>query len=205
MSNELTFHSDTSSGDTVYAMLEDTIGRVWNGSSFVTPTSGDWATYVISMNEVATSTGIFRGDQPPTAINPESYIVRQQAGGSPAVTDPVLATGSITANVYHAAASLAVDGANSRDEYMIHWFLNGVLITSGITLPTIEAVDRDNVEKIAPGTVPTQVGSTGAYIHNQASNRLDRGQAALVKVGATINGAVRTWRQTVWRDHGVAQ
>lgn len=90
MANEITYHSAADSGNTVYAMLENTVGQVWNGSTFEAPASGNWGNYDIPMTEAATSTGIFRADMPGASAGTYSYTIRLQAGGSPAVTDAVL-------------------------------------------------------------------------------------------------------------------
>ncbi len=90
MSNELTYHSAADTGSTVYAMLENVTGKLWNGSVFQDPVSGSWGDYDLPMSEQATSTGIFRADMPSVSAGAYSYVVRLQAGGSPAVGDLVL-------------------------------------------------------------------------------------------------------------------
>lgn len=90
MSNELTYHSAADTGLTVYAMLENTTGQVWNGSTFVAPVSADWGDYDIPMTEQATSTGIFRANMPAADAGDYSYTMRLQGGASPAVGDLVL-------------------------------------------------------------------------------------------------------------------
>ena len=90
MSNELTYHSAANSGDTLYAHVENMLGQLWNGSAFEAPVHGNWGDYDIAMTEQATSTGIFRGNMPAAAAGAYCFIVRKQAGGSPAVSDIVL-------------------------------------------------------------------------------------------------------------------
>jgi len=92
MANEITYHSAADSGSTVYAMLENTSGQVWNGAAFEAPASGNWGDYDIPLTEAATSTGIFRASMPGAAAGTYSYVIRLQAGASPAVTDSVLGT-----------------------------------------------------------------------------------------------------------------
>jgi len=95
MANELTFHSAANSGDTLYAQVENMVGQVWNGSAFEAPVHGNWATYDIAMSEQATSTGIFRAAMPAAAAGAYSFVVRLQAGGSPAVGDVVLGSSAV--------------------------------------------------------------------------------------------------------------
>lgn len=94
MSNEITYHSNADTGSNVYAVLENTIGQLWNGSSFEDPVSGNWATYAILLTEQATSTGIFRANMPAVSAGTYSYTIRVQTGtgtSSVDVTDVVLA------------------------------------------------------------------------------------------------------------------
>jgi hypothetical protein len=95
MANELTYHSAANSGDTLYAQLENTVGQLWNGSAFEAPVSGSWTNYDIAMTEQATSTGIFRASMPAAAAGGYTFVVRKQAGGSPAVGDIVLGSSQL--------------------------------------------------------------------------------------------------------------
>ena len=65
MANELVIHYPT--GATLYALLFDATGQVYNGSAFAAPGSAAWTDYDIAMTEVATSTGIYRASMPAAA------------------------------------------------------------------------------------------------------------------------------------------
>lgn len=93
MANELIINYPT--GATLYALLFDGTGQVWNGSSFVVPASADWLNYDIAMSEVATATGIYRGTMPAAAAGVYGWTVRKQAGGTPAVADIAVGVGTI--------------------------------------------------------------------------------------------------------------
>lgn len=93
MSNELVIHYPT--GATLYALLFDATGNVWNGSAFAAPGSASWTDYDIAMSEVATATGIYRGTMPAAAAGTYGWVVRKQAGGSPAVVDIAVGSGEI--------------------------------------------------------------------------------------------------------------
>lgn len=93
MSNELIIHYAT--GSTLYVILANSIGQVYNGSTFEAPQSANWATYDIAMTEAATATGIYRANMPSVAEGAYSFAVRSQAGGSPAVSDPAVDSGHI--------------------------------------------------------------------------------------------------------------
>lgn len=93
MANELVIHYPT--GSTLYALLFDSTGNVWNGSAFTAPGSANWTDYDIAMTEVATATGVYRGTMPAAAAGVYGWTVRKQSGGSPAVGDVAVGVGRI--------------------------------------------------------------------------------------------------------------
>lgn len=93
MANELVIHHPT--GATLYALLFDATGQIYNGSTFGAPSSASWTDYDIAMSEAATATGIYRADMPAVAAGAYGWVVRKQAGGSPAVGDIAVGAGSI--------------------------------------------------------------------------------------------------------------
>ena len=93
MANELVIHHPT--GATLYALLFDATGQIYNGSTFGAPSSASWTGYGIAMSEAATATGIYRADMPAVAAGAYGWVVRKQAGGSPAVGDIAVGAGSI--------------------------------------------------------------------------------------------------------------
>lgn len=116
-------------------------------------------------------------------------------------TDPKHSERLQSKSVYHADIKLNIDDANSRDEYTITWFKNGVRITSGITVPTIKVVKRSDGTDLIASTTPTQIASTGSYKHDATTTaRMTAGEDALAIVGATIDGEARTFATLVGRD-----
>jgi hypothetical protein len=93
MANELLISYPT--GATLYALLYDSTGNVWNGSAFAAPGSAEWLDYDIAMTEVATATGIYRASMPAAAAGVYGWLVRKQAGASPAVGDIAVGAGEI--------------------------------------------------------------------------------------------------------------
>lgn len=93
MANELVIHYPT--GATLYALLFDATGQIWNGAAFAVPGSASWTNYDIAMSEVATATGIYRASMPAAAAGIYGWVVRKQAGGSPAVSDIAVGSGEI--------------------------------------------------------------------------------------------------------------
>lgn len=85
-------------GATLYAVLVDANGGVWNGAAFdATPTSGEWASYDIAMAEQG-SAGYYVGDLPGVSAGRYGYRVHKQLAGTPAATDPVVWTGELDTN-----------------------------------------------------------------------------------------------------------
>lgn len=126
-----------------------------------------------------------------------------------AVTDEPLSghtttgtVGASLANVYAAQIDYVDDDGNEVDEFTVQWFRNGAPVTSGITSPTIQVIKRADGTDLVAATSMTQIGTTGAYKYDEstAANRISAGEAVLVQVQATIDGAARTWRKVVGRD-----
>lgn len=113
--------------------------------------------------------------------------------------DAMVALG-LDLDIYQADIDLTVDEANSKDEYTVAWFKNGVPVTSGITLPKIQVVKRVDGTDLVAETTMTQIGATSAYKYDEPSNRITAGEAVVVVVKGTIDGSVRTWRRPVSRD-----
>jgi hypothetical protein len=110
--------------------------------------------------------------------------------------------GASLASIYAAQIDFADDDDNSQDEYTVQWFKNGAPVTSGITVPTIQVIKRtDGTDLVAQASM-TQIGSSGAYKYDvtSAGSRVSAGEAVVVQVTATIDGATRTWRRVVSRD-----
>ena len=104
------------------------------------------------------------------------------------------------ADVYPADLDLTIDDANSQDEYTVTWYRNGTLLTSGITSPTITVIKRADGTDLIGTTAMTQVGSSGTYKYTETSNRLTAGEAVIITLSATIDGATRSWRKIKSRD-----
>ena len=100
-------------------------------------------------------------------------------------------------NIYDADIDFRRDG--TTDEYTVCWFRDGRPVTSGITVPTIQVVKRADGLDLVASTTMTQIGSTGAYKYDSAT-QMDDGESSIVVVTATIDGATRTHRLVRGRD-----
>lgn len=93
MAGELQFAYGTS-GRTVYAVVRTTTGTVWNGTAFAAFNAANWSTYAVSMTEQGAS-GYYVGNFPAVSAGLYFVEVRDRAGGSPAVSDPVAGSGEV--------------------------------------------------------------------------------------------------------------
>ena len=104
-------------------------------------------------------------------------------------------------DIYHAVIDLTIDDANSQDEYTVVWFKNGVRLAAGITLPKIQGVKRADGTDLVAETAMTAIGSSGGVKYDATTTkRTTEGEAVVVIVKATIDGAVRTFSEVVGRD-----
>jgi hypothetical protein len=83
---------------TLYYIIVDNDGLVWDGNTFVSIDSDNWGDYNLPLSENGTSTGVYIGDFS-TAITSESIyniVIYNQEGGVAAVSDsPPIALGQI--------------------------------------------------------------------------------------------------------------
>jgi hypothetical protein len=121
-------------------------------------------------------------------------------GTDSASTHDAAAVVTALGDVYYADVYLTVDEATTQDEYTVQWYKNGAPVISGITVPQIQVVARATGSDLIAATAMTQIGSTGAYKYDEATNRLTAGESAVAYVTATIDGSGRTWRRVVGRD-----
>lgn len=148
--------------------------------------------------DVATSTRLATASYtaPPSAASVADAVCDE------AVSDHTTAgsVGAQLASIYAAQIDFSDDEANTQDEYSVQWFKNGAPVTSGVTSPTIQVIKRADGTDLVASAAMTQIGSTGAYKYDEATNRITSGEAVLVQVQATIDGSARTWRKVISRD-----
>jgi hypothetical protein len=92
------------------------------------------------------------------------------------------------------------DDAASTDRYGVAFFKNTEPHVTGITSPTIQVFKWSDGTDLIASTALTQIGSTGTYRKDEASNRITAGAGYMAKITATIDGASRTWLQPIGRD-----
>lgn len=86
-------------GRTVYALIRNQAGQIWNGTAMVSYVSGNYSLYPVTMTEQGTS-GYYVGNFPTGITAPGVYnvIMKEQIGGSAAETDPDVDAGEVDWN-----------------------------------------------------------------------------------------------------------
>jgi hypothetical protein len=103
--------------------------------------------------------------------------------------------------LYTARIYLVIDEANTQDEYTVIFSKNGVDLTAGVTLPTIQVLKWADGTDLIASTSLTEIGSSGLFKHTATlTARLTAGQTAIAKITATIDGSTRTIYRPIGRD-----
>ena len=101
---------------TYYSLIFSSAGQVFNGTVFENYVDANYATYVVAMTELGTSSGIYAADLPGalSAATRYSYMVMRQVGGSPAISDTLEAQGVLGPEIQLSDVwkRLGLDGAN---------------------------------------------------------------------------------------------
>ena len=203
MANELVINHP--SGSTLYALLFDAIGQVWNGSSFVAPASASWTDYDIAMTEVATATGIYRASMPAAAAGVYGWVVRKQAGGSPAVTDIAVGSGTIewsgTAEVSLTSRSTqtSVDDVPTVTEFEARTLPSGDYfnyVTDPVT-PVFSPLTAQQTADAVNNLAPASIGAAGSVRAKLDAIKLitDEIDTSAVTVTSSNNAGVLTFTQ----------
>ncbi len=87
----------STSAVTLYTIIRNTAGQVWNGTSFGTYSTASLSTYAITLTEQGTASRYYTVAFPVTITTPGRYAfsIFQKLGGSFAETDTVISGGSL--------------------------------------------------------------------------------------------------------------
>jgi len=121
--------------------------------------------------------------------------VRVTATGAAAVIIPVEVVDFVEP-VYGADIAFCVDDVAGQDEYTVAWFKNGLAIAGAAT--TLTVTKRDDSTLINAEAMSAS-GDMFTYDATD-SERSATGDALLLEVTATIDGAARTASRLVFRD-----
>lgn len=150
--------------------------------------------------------------EPNWTVNPASdsfFVIRDDAAILALATGGIMSTsfaaGAINAAVmaadmdsYTTRSWIGREGATA-DKYIVQWFKNGQLVSSGITVPLISVFDDTGTDLIAE-TAMTEIGSRQCFKFIETTNTLTAGEVYIMEVKATINGLTRIDRQPITRD-----
>ena len=92
MANELQVL--TTSGQTLYAVLLNSVGKIWNGTTFVTIAGANWTAYDIALTEAVA--GLYLADMPAVDAGIYQFAAYARAGVAPAISDSQVYTGAIS-------------------------------------------------------------------------------------------------------------
>jgi hypothetical protein len=82
-------------GATLYAVIRNEADNIWNGTSYESPNSTHWTTYATSTPETPAGFGHYVCQFPTSsAAGSYSWEMKLRVGGSPAISDPTVGTGS---------------------------------------------------------------------------------------------------------------
>jgi hypothetical protein len=198
MASELAISTD--SGLTLRVLLYKSDYTIWNGTAFVAYSGPDLDSYKITATDV-TGRGDYTATMPAVAAGRYTFQFIDNSddtlvGGGVIDWD---GTSEVSATEYYADINFTRDSA-TQDEYTVQWYRNGSPITSGITSPTIQVVNRADGSDLVASTSMTAISDTGALKYDAPDEKQTRGQACLVVVTASIDGATRTWRRVLGRD-----
>jgi hypothetical protein len=94
MASKLQLAYDTAAA-TVYAILRNQDGEVWNGAAFEAYVTANLGTYDLPMTEQGTASRYYTVTMPTVVLGTYSVAIYLQAGGAPAETDTLLTGGSV--------------------------------------------------------------------------------------------------------------
>lgn len=101
--------------------------------------------------------------------------------------------------VYHSDINFTRDIA--ADEYTCTWFKNGIILTTGVTSPTIRVIKRTDGSDLVATSAMTQIGSTHNFKYDASSSeRQLLGENYVVLCSATIDSATRSYSWILGRD-----
>lgn len=121
------------SGLTLYAVILDSAGQIWNGTAFEAINSANWATYDIALTESAA--GIYLGDLPALDAGIYTYNVYERAGASPATTDVQVGNGWLN-----------WDGAAILPLSTVDTVVDAILVDTGTDIPALLATVQADLD-----------------------------------------------------------
>jgi hypothetical protein len=105
-------------------------------------------------------------------------------------------------NLYFAQIRYISDVVNNQDEFVVHWFKNDQLISSGdLTNPRLSVCNTIDGSFIEESVSMNYISSSLGIVRYDLSPRtLTQGEPYLIKTSGIIDGMYRTWNNIVGID-----
>lgn len=154
------------SGVTLYAVIRNQTGQVWNGSAFENYNAANWSTYAVAMTEQGT-TGYYAAATPALAFGAYHYEAHQRAGGSSAVTDATVwidefehSGSAISTAIRRTAAGyvIAADAVESGDKLATTASI-GRVVHNGSRVLYVSTSGSDSNDGLTPATAKATLES----------------------------------------------
>ena len=184
MAGELKVYSTT--GLTLYAVLINSIGQIWDGAVFETIAAGTWTDYDITLTE--STAGIYLGTIPAVIAGVYEYLVYKKLGANPAITDTLMGSGSIewngTAEIISLEPTVAgkkLDVSDTGEAGLDFANLKNATAPTTLTNITVPAVA--SVTALAAGAIPDDEIDAGS-IKADAVTKIQSGLATPTNITA---------------------
>lgn len=185
-------------GQNLYVVILNSSGQAWNGSAFEDYDHTRWSFYHVALTE-KTQSGIYQADIPGLAQGQYRYFVHLRAGGSPALGDEIVGSGTVswTGTEETDVSNLQVHGDANWATVNAATIAGAVLTNAANKLAcngTGEvAVNATNIAAIA-SAVATAVWAAGTRTLTSFGSLVSDIWAAAVDVGPSA----ATIASTVW-------
>ena len=170
MASEIQVSFET--GKTIYSLVRNAVGQIWNGSAFEAYQTANYTTYDISMSEQGSASGFYVGNFPAAIAGVYDIVAKQQLGGGPAETDPTIAIGQLqwSGTVTLPLSNLATSGFMSQ--FLPTRITKGNAI-SGFPFKMVSAADH--ITPLTSGVISGQVMRDGSSFSVLQSGTLAAG------------------------------
>lgn len=189
---------------TVYSLVRNSVGQIWNGATFEAYATANYANYVVQMTEQGTASAFYTGTFPP-AIGAGVYniVAHVQIGGAPLETDPTVGAGDLewSGTIVLPLSNLATSGQVAsngpvkiyRGE-MVTNFLFPLVSSADHITPLTSGICSGQVVRDNGSWTALQSGSftevgLGMYRVNLTSGDLLANTAALLFNATSVNGS----------------
>jgi hypothetical protein len=165
MASKLQLAYDTAAA-TVYAIVRNQDGEVWNGAAFEAYVTANLGTYDLPMTEQGTASRYYTVTMPTVVLGTYSVAIYLQAGGAPAETDTLLTGGSVE------YTGSAFETPQTGDVYALANGASGFVATkTAVDNIAIATNAGDLASKTADdGTLTTGSNTSGSYTDTASDN-----------------------------------